>query len=350
MNPKSEIKTPDSTAPPTREMPPPASMAAPIRLDTETLETLRNSKLFKGIDLPQFAKVVAMGQVHKLGFGDRVIEPGEPNRRIFVVLEGQLGVFLDHAMQNNVARLAPGQVVGEHAILSDESGSVYVAAQWPALVMSFEANAFREFMAGAPVIALNLIELLSERLRASNQWRLKTDMGEAHAEFQATHDPLTGLHNRRWMQEAFEREINRHRIDGTPIALLSVDVDHLQKINESAGRSAADNVLKHVADTIKQVLRPSDIAARESGDRFAVLLPGASMSAAVQVAERLRKAVNQRQVHLGGRMATSTSVSIGCAEDATLALDALGELAHERMEQAKAQGRNRVEPAPSHLH
>ncbi len=350
MNPKSDSKSPDVPAPIARDMPPPASMAAPVRLDTETLETLRNSKLFKGIELPQFAKVVAMGQVRKLGFGDRVIEPGEPNRHIVVVLEGQLGVFLDHAMQNNVARLAPGQVVGEHAILSEESGSVYVAAQWPALIMAFEATQFREFMAGAPIVALNLIELLSDRLRASNQWRMKADMGEAHAEFQATHDPLTGLHNRRWMHEAFEREINRHRIDGTPVALLCVDVDHLQKINESAGRSAADNVLKHVADTIKQVLRPSDIAARESGDRFAVLLPGATLDAGAQVAERLRKAIHQRQVHLGGRMATNTSVSIGCAQESGVDLPTLVEAAYQRMKQAKALGRNRVEPAPSHVH
>ena len=103
----------------------------------------------------------------------------------------------------------------------------------------------------------------------------------------ATRDPLTGLANRRVLDETLPREIARARRTDAPLSAIVVDVDHFKGVNDRHGHQAGDGVLRTVGDALEQNTKGYDVVVRLGGDEFAVLLPGCSAADAAQVAERL---------------------------------------------------------------
>lgn len=125
------------------------------------------------------------------------------------------------------------------------------------------------------------------------------------AEKLAVTDALTGLHNRRALEQAISRLIEK----GVPFALTQIDLDFFKAVNDSRGHAAGDSVLRHVAATLRAVTRTQDIAARLGGDEFVILLHDVTETAPVDaIAERIIKGV-QRPLNLGGHScAVSTSL------------------------------------------
>lgn len=320
---------------------------APSRpLSAEDREALTHCRLLDECGEAVINDLLPMCTLRFLAHGERLMDPAEEHTDLFVVVEGQLGVYLDSAMQHLVGRLAPGDCVGETAMLSEWGGTVYVVAQWPARLVAFPASRVKALMQHYPRIAINLIEMLSERLRQTNTYRLRETVGEGGIEFNATHDSVTGLNNRKWMNDMFERELVRLSRSGHEACLLLIDIDHFEKINQSVGRAGGDAVLKQLAQLIVRTFRPADLCARIHADRYAVLLPGSSLSEGVAAAERLRHQAAGRSFLLRGRLSTQLTLSIGAAgmaDDLAQTLHA----AEKNLAHAKSQGRNRVEP-PAH--
>ena len=122
---------------------------------------------------------------------------------------------------------------------------------------------------------------LADQLRAANR----------HLEEMTVTDPLTGLANRRALDQAIEREMHRAERYGQPLSCLAIDVDHFKDINDQHGHAMGDAVLKRVANALRRMLRQVDIIARAGGDEFVVLLPNTSESAAARFAERVSGAL-----------------------------------------------------------
>ena len=108
---------------------------------------------------------------------------------------------------------------------------------------------------------------------------------------QALRDPLTGIYNRRVLQDALTRELLRARREDGELALTMLDIDDFKSINDVHGHDAGDEVLRRVAACGREVVRPGDTFARIGGEEFALLTPGAGAQEALLVAERLRLAV-----------------------------------------------------------
>jgi diguanylate cyclase (GGDEF)-like protein len=106
-------------------------------------------------------------------------------------------------------------------------------------------------------------------------------------------DGLTGLHNRRWMNEAFSRQLDRCARDSAPSSLVLIDVDALKAYNDRAGHLAGDLLICAVADVLARHIRPGDLLARFGGDEFCLLLPATPLPDALNVAERLRASVDE---------------------------------------------------------
>jgi len=172
----------------------------------------------------------------------------------------------------------------------------------------------------------------------------------------ASHDPLTGLANRRQFRALCAREIERCRRDGQPIALLVVDIDFFKQVNDHWGHISGDRVLVALAQILRNAARASDLPARLGGEEFAVLLPQASLAEAVQSAERLRQmaaaceteADPDATVEPSDRVIRFT-ISIGVVEAGAdiaasdpVTVEALVAIADRRLYDAKALGRNRV--------
>ncbi len=161
------------------------------------------------------------------------------------------------------------------------------------------------------------------------------------------YDALTGLLNRRAMQEALEEQLQRSRRLGEPFSLLMIDIDHFKAINDAQGHAAGDRALQHLGTLLAAQMRDIDRVGRWGGEEFVVLLPGTALAQAQDAAERLRERV-QALPPRWQEQAVALTLSLGLSEwgGAADELAALLERADTALYRAKAAGRNRVESEP----
>ena len=169
---------------------------------------------------------------------------------------------------------------------------------------------------------------------------------EAELFRQASTDALTGISNRRYFQNQAEQELRRARRFARDMAVMMIDIDHFKAINDAHGHAAGDDAIQAVVKRALEALRQSDTLGRIGGEEFAVLLPETALTAASEVAERLRAHIQARPI-LVGHHAIDCTVSIGvaqlCGRDGTI--NELLERADKALYVAKNNGRNRVELA-----
>jgi diguanylate cyclase (GGDEF)-like protein len=161
---------------------------------------------------------------------------------------------------------------------------------------------------------------------------------------QSIRDPLTGLFNRRYMEESLEREIRRAMRNKEHVALLMIDLDHFKQFNDTFGHQAGDTLLRELGAFLNQRTRGQDVACRFGGEEFAVILTGASIEAAFKRAELLCEEVRQLSVLYTGRALGKISLSIGVSgfpEHGNSAKELLG-IADQALYRAKNDGRDRV--------
>jgi len=164
---------------------------------------------------------------------------------------------------------------------------------------------------------------------------------------QAARDPLTGLFNRRYLEETMVREFARSRRTGTPLSVVMVDIDHFKRFNDTYGHAAGDAVLKVVAGVLRSTFRTADVVCRHGGEEFLVLMPDCSAPDALRRAETVRVGVSGLSVMHEGRPLESVTISAGVASfpgngDAR---DVLVQAADAALYRSKREGRNRVTPA-----
>ncbi|SSW66828.1 sensor domain-containing diguanylate cyclase [Achromobacter agilis] len=149
-------------------------------------------------------------------------------------------------------------------------------------------------------------------------------------------DPLTSLHNRRGLQAAVERlEAAR-----APFAVVALDIDHFKQVNDTYGHTVGDEVIRGVAQLMRDCSRPSDVLCRNGGEEFLILLPAASKKEAANVAERLRKRLETHRLH--GTAGITLSAGVAQWPSAGPEVHAAFRAADEALYVAKQQGRNRV--------
>jgi diguanylate cyclase (GGDEF)-like protein len=160
-------------------------------------------------------------------------------------------------------------------------------------------------------------------------------------------DALTQIPNRRYFDEALQREWQNAARQRQALSLLMIDIDHFKAYNDCYGHSSGDQALRRIAQLLDDNLRPrQDVAARYGGEEFVVILPATNSQEARQIAETLRQQVLALQLHLGpDSMAPLLSISIGCATAAANEQgnpEQLLQLADRLLYRAKESGRNQV--------
>ena len=161
---------------------------------------------------------------------------------------------------------------------------------------------------------------------------------------QSLRDPLTGLFNRRYLEENLSRELQRCERRGLPLSVLMLDVDHFKHFNDTHGHLAGDALLSQIGRLIQSRVRSEDIACRYGGEEFTVVMPEMDADGAVQRAEAIRREVETATVlHLRqtlGPVTMSIGIATYPADGATP--EVLQQLADATLYRAKAEGRNRV--------
>ncbi|WP_087723796.1 sensor domain-containing diguanylate cyclase [Pandoraea sp. PE-S2T-3] len=169
---------------------------------------------------------------------------------------------------------------------------------------------------------------------------------EAALQQMASTDPLTGLANRRTLDEAYDREWRRAVRERAPLSLLFIDVDHFKTFNDRYGHPAGDDALVAVAHAISDsIRRPGDFAGRYGGEEFMVILPKTDAGGARDVAERVRATVRAAAIAHEGSEHGRVTISIGIAGTGAMPTgtpDLLLQAADEALYSAKREGRDRV--------
>lgn len=161
---------------------------------------------------------------------------------------------------------------------------------------------------------------------------------------QATRDALTGLHNRRYLDESLEREENRARRSGRPLAIMMIDIDHFKRFNDTLGHGAGDGMLQAVARYLNSMARGEDIVARYGGDEFAIVMVQAALDTVRERALAIRSGALRLEIDYHGQRIGPVSLSVGIAvfPDHASSAHAALEAADGALIRSKRSGRGRV--------
>ena len=220
------------------------------------------------------------------------------------------------------------------------SAGVSVVAVEPVSAVSAASQRYRRFVFLAALVSLGLLGTLATRL-ARPLAQVVADVGRLTRQVQL--DPLTGIANRRTLDERLDLEVQRAAVEATSVSYVMIDIDDFKAINDVHGHQAGDDILRAVAEAIRGSVRELDLAARYGGEEFAVVLPGTQLDGAKRVAERMRHAVAQIELATGGGDPLRVTASFGIAEYPSYpSLEAVVGAADAALYQAKRNGKNRV--------
>ena len=220
----------------------------------------------------------------------------------------------------------------------DRAGTVY-----PLLDGHYAIGAL--VVTGPPIDPASPVAEQLPRLAGELGSRLAAARAVHAAEQRAVLDPLTGLRNRREL----ERRLG-HEAGAVPaqVALIYLDLDRFKTLNDTLGHAAGDSALRHVAGILEAAIRVQDIAARIGGEEFAVWMPHTPLARGLEVAERIRRAVETSEWHWNGtRYPFTASCGVAGYPASVSDVDNLRSAADAALYRAKQAGRNRVEKAPA---
>jgi len=292
------------------------------------------------------ALVVATGVFQKLpGKAGYMLVLAKVRLTIAVVASVVAATLLDRGYGFGVAGLCVIVLTGPYiAVDARDLLKTNLAILASVIAVMFVVSLDRFDMIGTAVFALLAVAastLLGRVMEASNRRAFALELA-SHRD--ARTDALTGLDNRRSMQERGRVELKRAQRSGLPVSVILCDLDHFKSINDKYGHEAGDATLTRAAAVLRGALRESDALGRWGGEEFMAVLPGTDTGGAAEVAERMRAAI--AAARFDGR-AEGTTISLGVAsseqfDDPGMEWDLLIKEADQRLYRAKREGRNRV--------
>jgi len=289
--------------------------------------------------------------------GDVIFKEGDDGEEMFVLLSGKLSAFgiQSDGTQRWLFDFMEGDFFGEMSIIAHEPRSATVTAVEESEVMILRSIDFFRIITYNPIIGFKILRAISI---VQNQWldqssKSYSDLirwGEA-ARRRAITDEMTGLYNRRFLEDSIKERFNNQSMNFRMMSLLMLDLDKIHGINDKHGTKAGDLVITAASSIVSACLRPGDIPARLSGDEFAVLLPDTDMNDAAKVAERIRENIANKQIDVpvspgaaeNVAICTRTSIGIAIAPTHAKTVEDLMEVSDHALRKAKDLGRNRVE-------
>ncbi|MBN2035740.1 MAG: GGDEF domain-containing protein [Chitinispirillaceae bacterium] len=303
--------------------------------------------LLKNVGLEDVWDLIKGLPTRQLNKGDVLIEKGQPNSTMYLVVRGRLIVNLDPPQGKPVATIESGQAVGELSVIDHRPTSADIVAAMSTQVLLISEDIFWHLVAVSHQFAKNMFLLLTHRMRATNITIAETMRLHEILEHDATFDNLTGQRNRRWFDANLKRFIDRHQRSGRPLSLIMFDVDHFKKFNDTYGHAAGDRVLMAVGRAIDTRLRPSDFGVRYGGEEFCVICMETDLAGGFVAAERLRQKISLMPLEsYGDTTLPGITISLGVGQLAkNETISRFIKRIDDALYRAKNRGRNCTEPA-----
>jgi diguanylate cyclase (GGDEF)-like protein len=337
-----------------------AKKAEPWQPPERIPDFLAGLPLFKGMSGLEVNAVSAFLEPRRFSAGSTVFREGESGKELFIVRTGCIGSYVTQAdgTRREVYEFAPGLLFGEMAIIENEPRSATCYAKEDSELLVLDGLDFYRLVWEHPVIG---VKLLSSMARVMTAWLDEASgflgglvrWGEA-ARRRAITDELSGLFNRRFLEETMGTRFARGAGSSHRCALLMLDIDRFRDINAVFGPAGGDAAIAAVALAFSPLMRETEVCARLSGDEFAVFLPNAGIDRALELAEDMRAAVEGLRMaltppssDLPSPAAVTVSVGAAASPDHASSADELVAAADKALYAAKEGGRNRVESAGS---
>jgi diguanylate cyclase (GGDEF)-like protein len=320
---------------------------------------LTKSLLFSAMSELEFDAITAFLERRRVKKGTTVFKEGDPGEDMFILLSGKLSAYVSQSdgTRRWMFEIKPGDFFGEMSIIANEPRSATLTAKEDTDIMVLQGIDFYRIIFEHPMIGIKMLRAIG---RVQNTWLDQsskhlsdlTRWGET-ARRRAITDELTGLYNRRFLEESIKDRFEQGSVGLRKMAFLMMDLDKIHEINERHGSPAGDQVFIAVADILRTLTRAGDICARLAGDEFAVLLPDTDETDARNIAERIRETIATRKVlvpkspDVVDKVEINIGISIGIAvaPTHTNTRESLFLVADGALRQAKELGRNRVEMA-----
>ncbi|TFG84781.1 MAG: GGDEF domain-containing protein [Spirochaetales bacterium] len=320
------------------------------------VEFITGVSLFEGMSGLELNAVAAFMESRRYAAGSIVFNQGEPGTELYIVRYGLISSVVKDkdGGERDVYQFGPGRFFGEMSVVEGEPRSATCRAEKDSELLYLDGIDFYRLVWEHPVIGVSMLSSMSKVMAGwlDEASGFLTDLvrwGET-ARRRSVTDDLSGLFNRRFLEEAVSARFARSH--GTPprCALLMLDVDRFHDINERYGRDAGDAVISTVGAAFSRLVREGDVASRLSGDEFAFFLPDAGIEEAMVAAERIRAEAETLFLEFRagknskpGRVRLSASMGVAaCPDDAATPAE-LYERSDKALFRAKENGRNRVE-------
>ena len=307
--------------------------------------------------------------------GDILVREGELGDSMYLIHSGKAVVLKGHLDHPTVLDFRQsGSIIGEMALLENAPRSATVVALQPMILLQMNRTHFFELLTLYPAANQAIMSMLCARLRKADEQRNndflqqkqlrdqvealateklileerqavneKTSAIIAALREQAIRDPLTGLYNRRHMEETLERELRRAQRENGAMAVIMMDIDFFKRVNDTYGHQGGDVMLKALGSMVQRYVRGEDSICRYGGEEFAIVMPAAGLKIACERAEQIRQAFQELHVPFEGRE-IHTTLSLGVAAYPTHSPNSEDILlrADRALYAAKQNGRNRV--------
>jgi diguanylate cyclase (GGDEF)-like protein len=316
----------------------------------KVVDFLRQVEIFAGLRDPELRTV--RGYLEDLSCGDesQVVKQGESGSDLYIVHEGTVGIRVraPEGAEVEVAQLGPGEFFGEMSLFEDVPRSATCVMNEGGRLLRLPKSDFFSLMEDHPQTAIKVMSKMAAITagRLQNTSAFLTDLvqwGEG-ARRRAITDDLTGLHNRRYLDDALAEQIAESTVRRGKLSLIMMDLDRFHEINDRYGQPFGDEVISLVAPSVGGSIQQTDIAARYGGDEFVVILPGRTAEETAEIGEKIRTSIEALEIDApdGGSLKVTTSLGVAEFPRHAANEESLKEHADKALYAAKEGGRNRV--------
>ncbi len=306
-------------------------------------------EILSGLSEGEIAEILSRFGTSDFGEGDILFAEGDEGKELYVVESGEIAVSigLPGGGEKEIARVAPGDFFGEMSIFEDAPRSATCRARAAAKLLSLNRESFFRLIDDRPDIAVKMmsrmLNIATKRLRSTSRFVADTVRWGEEARRRAITDDLTGLYNRRYLDEALKDQFALASRKGHPLSVVMMDLDNFREINERYGADAGDRAIVAVAEQFRRHLRKADIPARYGGDEFIALMPDADLGLAEETAESIKEAVRGISIHEEhGAVLVTVSQGIASFPSTESTLKGLLAGADRALYAAKERGRDRI--------
>jgi diguanylate cyclase (GGDEF)-like protein len=292
------------------KMTPLGNMTRPV-----TTEKLATQQILRGESEANLHWLLEHARQKHFPAGDVLLTPDRDNHTLYLVLSGRVQVRLDWQGHEALAYIEAGHCVGEMSIIERERPSAIVVTDCDCLLLLVDEEVLWELVERSSTLARNLLYTLSSRVRNDNLVIFESRQQQAISEQHSKIDALTGLFNRRWLENSLPRLTTHAQTQQNALCVLMLDVDHFKAYNDTHGHHAGDCALTTLGNALGNNIRPYDYAVRYGGEEFLLILPDTTASDARIIAERIKELLRNMDIlDRDGNHLPHITVSMGLAE------------------------------------